>query len=203
MRTRNASRAVSVEPRIYGCDVARAGRRLARRPPIDQRIDQLTVDSERGKGAARRASRARWRRMLEHGQQRPAGGAQPGLLGPALQARRRRDPARRRQQKYTPAAPGGDRARASSATALIAQIASQPSAVVSQTTVAPNPLYQSLQQQAATYRARIQGDQGQVTVAAGPEQAARPTVKSLPQEAVAVLPPFKRKQSAPPTSTTR
>ncbi|MGC1379750.1 MAG: Wzz/FepE/Etk N-terminal domain-containing protein, partial [Candidatus Baltobacteraceae bacterium] len=63
-------------------------------------------------------------------------------------------------QKYTPRHPAVVALRQQH-DALIAQINSQPSAVISQTTVAPNPLYQSLQQQAATYQARIQGDQGQ------------------------------------------
>ena len=65
------------------------------------------------------------------------------------------------EQKYTPAHPAVIALRQQRA-ALLAQIAAQPSAVVSQTTVAPNPLYQSLQSQAATYRARIEGDQGQL-----------------------------------------
>ena len=58
------------------------------------------------------------------------------------------------EQKYTPAHPTVIALR-QQRNALLAQISAEPQAVVSSTTVAPNPLYQSLQQQASTYRARI------------------------------------------------
>ena len=87
------------------------------------------------------------------------------------------------EQRYTPAHPTVIGLRQQRA-ALLAQISSQPSAVVSQTTVAPNPLYQTLQQQAATYRARIQGDKGQAKALTDERKRYRSAVKSLPQQAV-------------------
>jgi polysaccharide biosynthesis transport protein len=87
------------------------------------------------------------------------------------------------EQKYTAAHPAVIALRQQQK-ALLAQIAAQPSAVVSQTTVAPNPVYQSLQQQAATYQARIQGDRGQVRAIEDERRAEHPAVKAMPQEAV-------------------
>ncbi len=87
------------------------------------------------------------------------------------------------EQRYTPAHPTVIGLRQQRA-ALLAQINSQPSAVVSQTTVAPNPLYQTLQQQAATYRARIQGDKGQAKALTDERKRYRSAVKTLPQQAV-------------------
>jgi len=88
------------------------------------------------------------------------------------------------EQKYTPAHPAVIALRQQRA-ALLAQIAAQPSAVVSQTTVAPNPLYQSLQSQASTYRARIQGDAGELRALQAQRRAYRPTLSSLPQQTIA------------------
>ncbi|MGC2408222.1 MAG: polysaccharide biosynthesis tyrosine autokinase [Candidatus Cybelea sp.] len=87
------------------------------------------------------------------------------------------------EQKYTPAHPTVIALRQQRA-ALLAELAGQPSAVVSQTTVAPNPLYQSLQSQASTYRARIQGDQGELRALGAQRKAYRPTMKALPQQAI-------------------
>ncbi|MGA9419282.1 MAG: polysaccharide biosynthesis tyrosine autokinase, partial [Candidatus Cybelea sp.] len=87
------------------------------------------------------------------------------------------------EQKYTPAHPTVIALRQQRA-ALLAELAAQPSAVVSQTTVAPNPLYQSLQSQASTYRARIQGDQGELRALTAQRQTYRPTMKALPQQAI-------------------
>src|SRR5580698_3593622 len=87
------------------------------------------------------------------------------------------------EQKYTPAHPTVIALRQQRA-ALLAELAGQPSAVVSQTTVAPNPLYQSLQSQASTYRARIQGDQGELRALTAQRKAYRPTMKALPQQAI-------------------
>ncbi len=87
------------------------------------------------------------------------------------------------QQKYTAAHPTVIALRQQRA-ALLAQIASQPSAVVSRTTVAPNPLYQTLQEQSATYRSRIQGDEAQLRALETQRKAYRPTMKALPQQAI-------------------
>jgi len=87
------------------------------------------------------------------------------------------------EQKYTPAHPAVIALRQQQK-ALLAQIAAQPAAIVSQTTVAPNPVYQSLQQQAATYEARIQGDRGQVRALEAQRRAERPAMRAMPQEAV-------------------
>jgi polysaccharide biosynthesis transport protein len=67
---------------------------------------------------------------------------------------------------------------------LLAQIAAQPSSIVSRTSVGPNPLYQTLKQQAATYRARIEGDQGQLRALRAERAAYGPTLASLPAQAM-------------------
>ncbi len=67
---------------------------------------------------------------------------------------------------------------------LMQQLSSEPQAVVSQTTVAPNPLYTTLQQQAATYEARIQGDQGQLKALKAERTAFKPSIVDMPQQAV-------------------
>ncbi|HEX3370536.1 MAG TPA: polysaccharide biosynthesis tyrosine autokinase [Candidatus Cybelea sp.] len=88
------------------------------------------------------------------------------------------------EQKYTPAHPAVISLR-QQRDALLAQISAQPQAVVSSTTVAPNPLYQSLEQQAATYRARVMGDQGQIKALRGEVKANKPAVNALPEQAIA------------------
>ncbi|HZY99333.1 MAG TPA: polysaccharide biosynthesis tyrosine autokinase [Candidatus Baltobacteraceae bacterium] len=87
------------------------------------------------------------------------------------------------EERYTPAHPQVIALR-SQRQALIAQIAAQPSQVVGQTTVAPNPLYQALTQQAATYSARIQGDRSQARALEAQRKSYDRTVSQLPQEAV-------------------
>ena len=87
------------------------------------------------------------------------------------------------EQEYTPAHPAVIALRQQRA-ALLAQIAAQPASVDSGTTTAPNPLYQSLAQQAATYRARIDGDQGQLKALRAQRAAYKPTLAALPAQAM-------------------
>ncbi len=67
---------------------------------------------------------------------------------------------------------------------LMQELAAEPQAVVSNTTVAPNPLYQSLQQQAATYEARIHGDEGQLKALKTERGTYKPAMVDMPQQAV-------------------
>ncbi|HEV7179547.1 MAG TPA: Wzz/FepE/Etk N-terminal domain-containing protein, partial [Candidatus Baltobacteraceae bacterium] len=67
---------------------------------------------------------------------------------------------------------------------LRAQIAALPSSVISQTTVSANPLYQALQQQASTYRSRIQGDQGQLRALRAERAAYGPSLRAMPAQAM-------------------
>jgi capsular exopolysaccharide synthesis family protein len=87
------------------------------------------------------------------------------------------------EQKYTSAHPTVVSLRQQRA-ALLAQLAAQPSAIVSQTTVAPNPVYQSLEEEAATYRARIDGDDGQLRALKAERKAVQPAISALPDQAV-------------------
>ncbi len=149
---------------------------------IDQRIDQLTVDASEAKALLASASgqMGALSVTVDSAQQVQRNPVSSDLRSKLADVETQLATA---QQKYTPAHPTVISLQQQRA-AIIAQIAAQPSAVVSETTVAPNPLYQSLQQQAATYRARIQGDQAQVRSLRTQRRAYRADVKSLPQQAV-------------------
>ena len=67
---------------------------------------------------------------------------------------------------------------------LMAQIAAQPASIVSRTSVAPNPLYQSLKQQAATYRARVEGDKGEIAALKAERAIYAPRFSALPAQAM-------------------
>lgn len=155
---------------------------VSRVATVDQRIDQLTVDASEAKAlldsaASQMGSLASTVNSAQQVQRNPVSSDLRSKLADV------ETQLAEAQQKYTPAHPAVISLRQQRA-ALMAQIAAQPSAVVSETTVAPNPLYQSLQQQAATYRARIQGDQAQIRSLRSERRAYRTDVKSLPQQAV-------------------
>jgi succinoglycan biosynthesis transport protein ExoP len=155
---------------------------VSRVATVDQRIDQLTVDASEAKALLDSASgqMASLSSTVDSAEQVQRNPVSSDLRSKLADVETQLAEA---QQKYTPAHPTVISLQQQRA-ALIAQIAAQPSAVVSETTVAPNPLYQSLQQQAATYRARIQGDQAQVRSLRSQRRAYRTDVKSLPQQAV-------------------
>jgi capsular exopolysaccharide synthesis family protein len=85
------------------------------------------------------------------------------------------------EQEYTPAHPTVISLRQQKA-ALEAQVAAQPSSVESGDTTAPNPVYQSLQQQASTYKARIDGDNAQLKQLNAERAAYKPSLKALPTQ---------------------
>jgi polysaccharide biosynthesis transport protein len=87
------------------------------------------------------------------------------------------------QQQYTAEHPLVIALRRQRAT-LLAQIAAQPASIVSRTSLAPNPLYESLKQQAATYRARIEGDQGQLAALRAQRGIYGPRFSALPGQAM-------------------
>jgi len=66
--------------------------------------------------------------------------------------------------------------------ALLKQIAALPVSIENGVTTGPNPIYQALQQQAAVYRARIDGDQAQLAELARQREAYAPMVASLPAQ---------------------
>jgi succinoglycan biosynthesis transport protein ExoP len=68
--------------------------------------------------------------------------------------------------------------------ALLAQVAAQPSSIQSGSTTAPNPIYQTLAQQAANYRARIDGNGAQVKELGDERKAYAPLLGALPSEAM-------------------
>lgn len=155
---------------------------VSRVATVDQRIDQLTVDASEAKALLNSASNqmGALSSTVDSAQQVQRNPVSSDLRSKLADVETQLATAR---QKYTPAHPTVISLQQQRA-ALIAQIAAQPSAVISETTVAPNPLYQSLQQQAATYTARIQGDQAQVRSLRTQRRAYHADVKSLPQQAV-------------------
>jgi capsular exopolysaccharide synthesis family protein len=155
---------------------------VSRITTLDQHVDQLTVDASEAKAllASVTSQMASMSSTVNSAQQVDRNPVSSDLRTKLADVETQLAAA---QQKYTPQHPAVIALR-QQRDALSAQIATQPAAVVSQTTVAPNPLYQSLQQQAATYRARIEGDVGQLKVLRSQKQAARPAAKSMPQEAV-------------------
>jgi polysaccharide biosynthesis transport protein len=149
---------------------------------IDQKIDQLTVDASEAQAllnsvAGQLATLSSTVDSAKQVEQNPVSSDLRTKLADV------QTQLAEAEQKYTSVHPTVIALR-QQRDALLAQIASQPSAIVGQTTVAPNPLYQSLQQEEATYQSRIQGDRGQIRALTAERQAARPAVAALPQEAV-------------------
>src|SRR5579872_379342 len=147
---------------------------------LDQRIDQLTVDQGEAQALLNNVS----------GQL----GSMPATIdaskqvtvNPVLEDLRTKLAAVDTQlsaaeQEYTPAHPAVIALRQQRA-ALQAQIAAQPSDVDSGTTTAPNPVYQSLQQQQSTYKARIEGDAAQLKQLRAQRAAAKPELSALPSQ---------------------
>jgi polysaccharide biosynthesis transport protein len=155
---------------------------VSRVSTIDQRVDQLAVDASEAKALLESTSSQMGALSItvNSAQQVQRNPVSSDLRSKLAEVETELAEA---QQRYTPEHPTVISLRQQRA-ALVAQIEAQPSAVVSETTVAPNPLYQSLQQQAATYRARIQGDQAQVRSLLSERRAYRTDVKSLPQQTV-------------------
>jgi polysaccharide biosynthesis transport protein len=155
---------------------------VSRVDSVDQRIDQLKVDS--GEATALLASvssqLAALSTTVDSAQQVDRNPVTADLRGKLADVETQLSEA---EQKYTPAHPAVIALRQQRA-ALLAQIAAQPSSVVSQTTVAPNPLHETLEQQAATYRARIQGDQGDIRALEAERSAYRPAVAAMPDQAM-------------------
>lgn len=67
---------------------------------------------------------------------------------------------------------------------LQAQIARQPAQIDSQNTLAPNPVYQSLQQQIVQYRQRIDGDNAQLSLLRRQRTAMVPLLSRLPEQSM-------------------
>jgi polysaccharide biosynthesis transport protein len=155
---------------------------VSRMASIDQHVDQLTVDASEAKAllASVSGQMAAMAATVDSAKEVERNPISSDLRGKLADVETQLAQA---QQKFTPAHPAVIALR-QQRDALIAQIAAQPSAVVSQTTVAPNPIYQSLAQQAATYRARIEGDEGQIRALRGQRKGYRPDLKAMPQQAV-------------------
>jgi polysaccharide biosynthesis transport protein len=155
---------------------------VTRMGAMDQQLDQLSVDSSEAQALLKSVNSqlAALSSTVDSAKQVDQNPVSTDLQSKLAEVNTELSEA---EQKYTPEHPAVIALRQQQK-ALLAQISAQPSAVVGQTTVAPNPLYQSLQQQAATYTARIQGDQGQIRALQAQRKAYRPTEKSLPQQAV-------------------
>ncbi|HTU81302.1 MAG TPA: polysaccharide biosynthesis tyrosine autokinase [Candidatus Acidoferrales bacterium] len=155
---------------------------VSRASSLDDRIDQLTVDASEAKAllANVQGQLAAMSTTVDSAKQ-----VSENPVTAELQAKLAdvNTQLAEGQKKYTAAYPALIALR-QQRDALLAQINSQPTAVVSQTTVAPNPLYQSLQQQAAGYSARIQGDEGQLRALQSEQAAYRPAIRSMPEQAI-------------------
>lgn len=68
--------------------------------------------------------------------------------------------------------------------ALLADIAKQPAQINSQNILAPNPVFESLQQQASQYKQRLDGDRAQLALLARERQAMSPVLRTLPQKSM-------------------
>jgi capsular exopolysaccharide synthesis family protein len=90
---------------------------------------------------------------------------------------------RNAEEQYTPEHPDVIALKQQRA-ALLAQIRTQPSSLVDKDTTAPNPVYQALQQQAATYAARISGDQAQLKTLKTQHDLYSPTASKLPSQGI-------------------
>lgn len=67
---------------------------------------------------------------------------------------------------------------------LAARIARQPQQIDSSNTLAPNPVYQSLQQQIVQYRQRIDGDDAQIALLQRQRASMAPTLSRLPSQSM-------------------
>lgn len=67
---------------------------------------------------------------------------------------------------------------------LVAAIAKQPAQIDSQNTLAPNPVYQALQQQIVQYRQRIDGDAAQLALLQRERAGMAPLLRELPQQSM-------------------
>ncbi len=155
---------------------------IARIGSIDQKVDQLTVDQSEA------------RSLLKNVQSQLAGTAStidsarqvgPDPIEASLRAKLSDIEAQlsEAQAQYTSAHPtviALQRER----DMLRSKIAQLPSSAVTQTTLAPNPLYQSLQQQASTYQSRIDGDQAQLQTLHAQRVAAAPDMRAMPTAAM-------------------
>lgn len=149
---------------------------------IDQRIDQLTVDAGEAKALLASVNRqlANLTATIDSGKD-----VAPNPLSADLRAKLTDTETKLAdaQQRYTAEHPTVIALRRQRAT-LMAQIGAQPSSIVSRTSVAPNPLYQALKQQAATYRARIEGDRGQLRALQAERSTYAPSLSALPGQAI-------------------
>lgn len=147
---------------------------------IDQKIDQLTVDS--GEALALlgnvNAQLAGLPQTIDAARQTTAN---PVLTDLQTKLASVQTQLAATEKQYTPAHPAVI-ALLQQRDALRSQIAAQPASVASGTTTAPNPLYQSLAQQAATYRARIDGDQAQLRQLRAQRAAYKPQLRELPTQ---------------------
>lgn len=155
---------------------------LTRASAIDEHIDQLQVDQSEAQALLKNVSGqlAALPTTIDSAQQ---SAANPVLTDLRTKLATLETQLAAAEQQYTPAHPLVISLRQQRA-ALLAQIAAQPSSVDSGTTTAPNPLYQSLSEQAATYRARIQGDQAQLGQLHAQRLGMRPELKALPTQAM-------------------
>lgn len=155
---------------------------VARLGSIDQRTDQLAVDASEARSLLDSVNRQLATLGATIDSNRDVA---PNPLSADLRAKLTETETKlaEAEQQYTSEHPAVISLRRQRAV-LLAQLAAQPSSIVSRTSVAPNPLYQSLKQQAATYRARIEGDQGQLNALRSERSNYVPAFSAMPAQAM-------------------
>lgn len=149
---------------------------------IDQRVDQLNVDQSEAQALLRnvREQLASTPTTVDNAKELATNPVSNALQTKLAEVETQ---LRNAEAQYTPQHPAVIDLRQQRA-ALIAQINTKPANIVDRDTTAPNPLYQSLQQQSATYQARIQGDSAQLSVLRKQRDTYRPTASALPAQTV-------------------
>ncbi len=153
---------------------------VSRMSAIDQRIDQLGVDTSEAKSLLQsvQSQMAAMSSTVDNSKEVAENPISASLEQKLAEVQTQLAEA---EQVYTPAHPTVISLKQQRQT-LLAQIANLPSSVVSRTTLGPNPIYQSLQQQAANYQARIEGDAGDLKALQAEKKSYRPTVRALPDQ---------------------
>ncbi len=151
---------------------------VSRMSAIDQKTDQLNVDSNEARSllVSVQSQMASMSPTVDNSKEVAANPVAANLQEKLAEVETQLSEA---EQVYTPAHPAVISLKEQRKT-LLSQIAALPSSVISRTTLGPNPIYQSLQQQAANYQARIQGDNGDLQALRAEKKAYRPTVRALP-----------------------
>lgn len=150
---------------------------------IDQKIDQLLVDQNEARTLLQsvRAQSAGLSRTVDSAEQVGPDPTEAAIRAKLSEVEAQLTDA---ESEYTPTHPAVI-ALKQERQSLVRRLETLPSSAVTGRTLAPNPLYQSLEQQASTYSARVDGDQAQVQTLRAERAAYGPEMRSIPAAAMA------------------